>query len=184
MCVVQCKHKCCAVKCCPLILAWASTIHRFQGFEAGPGLHDIVKHLLVDPGPGSFEHLALGILYVALSRAKSIGNFQDEDINYLSSLYWIGSNMCRTRVKKIGLKKDNTKGIAMLQREKWVEFLQKQKKHTETIYNKEKMSCMNKTYEKISKMKPMTKKDLTICITRSLENQNRDHLLKMPPLHM
>ena len=77
MCIVKCKHNCCAVKCCPLILAWASTIHRFQGFEAGPGLHDIVKHLLVDPGPGSFEHLALGILYVALSRAKSIGNFQE-----------------------------------------------------------------------------------------------------------
>eukprot|EP00957_Ditylum_brightwellii_P021092 1589462-Ditylum_brightwellii.AAC.1 len=53
MCIVKCKHNCCAVKCCPLILAWASTIHRFQGFEAGPGPHDTVKHLLVDPGPGT-----------------------------------------------------------------------------------------------------------------------------------
>ena len=185
MCIVKCKHNCCAVKCCPLILAWASTIHRFQGFEAGPGPNDTVKHLLVDPGPGTFEHLALGILYVALGRAKTIGNFQDEGTNYSSSLYWIGSNMCRNRVKQIGMKKDNTKGVALLQREKWVDFLKKQKKITDNVYNEEKVKSMMKTYEAISNATQMTKKELTICITRTLENQNmKDKKTMMPPLYM
>ena len=87
MLTVECQYKCCAVKCCPLVLAWAMTIHRFQGFEAGPSIDDLVNHLLVDPGNMQFEHLALGVLYVALSRAKTIGSYNPGCHNYDSCLY-------------------------------------------------------------------------------------------------
>ncbi len=47
-----CKRKqtCYKVKYCPLVPAWATTIHKFQGFEAGFDENDQFKQLIVDPG--------------------------------------------------------------------------------------------------------------------------------------
>ena len=69
------KNGCCSVKFCPLVPAWASTIHKFQGFEAGFDDTDQFKYLIVDPGPTSWEQNCPGALYVALSRAKTMGTF-------------------------------------------------------------------------------------------------------------
>jgi hypothetical protein len=44
------KQSCCNVTYCPLVLAWATTIHKFQGFEAGFDKNDQFKNLIVDPG--------------------------------------------------------------------------------------------------------------------------------------
>ena len=33
--VTHCRKMCCTVKWCPLVTSWATTIHKFQGFEAG-----------------------------------------------------------------------------------------------------------------------------------------------------
>ena len=68
------KQSCCKVTYCPLVPAWATTIHKFQGFEAGFDETDQFKHLIVDPGDLTTEQQNPGILYVALSRAKNYWN--------------------------------------------------------------------------------------------------------------
>ncbi len=44
------KQSCCKVTYCPLVPAWATTIHKFQGFKAGFDKNDQFKQLIVDPG--------------------------------------------------------------------------------------------------------------------------------------
>ncbi len=70
-----CNHKqsCCTVTYCTLVTAWATTIHKFQGFEAGFDPNDQFKHLIVDPGDLTTEQQNTGILYAAMSRAKTMG---------------------------------------------------------------------------------------------------------------
>jgi hypothetical protein len=40
------KKTCCSVTFCPLVPAWATTIHKFQGFEAGFDEKDQFQHLI------------------------------------------------------------------------------------------------------------------------------------------
>jgi ATP-dependent exoDNAse (exonuclease V) alpha subunit len=56
---------------CPLVPAWATTIHKFQGFEAGFEKIDQFKHLIVDSGNLTTQLQNPGTLYVAMSRAKT-----------------------------------------------------------------------------------------------------------------
>ena len=79
-------------------MAWATTLHKFQGFEAGPGKDDVVKHLIIDPGDLKFEMGTPGLLYVALSRGKTFGDFDRGSENYNSSVYWTGADMCLHRI--------------------------------------------------------------------------------------
>ena len=172
MLTVECMHKCCAVKCCPLVLAWAMTIHKFQGFEAGPSIEDLVNHLLVDPGDMQFEHLALGVLYTALSRAKAIGMYNQGCPNYESCLYWIGANMSRDRVNSIGKKKNNEDCVKFTQREEWVKYLTSIKTKTTKKFNKDKTKQMEQTYNAIKNKKDMDIKQLTKCIFDSIQSPN------------
>ena len=32
---LYCTKRCCVARYCPLVLSWAMTVHKFQGFEAG-----------------------------------------------------------------------------------------------------------------------------------------------------
>jgi hypothetical protein len=70
-----CNHKqsCCTVTYCPLVTAWATKIHKFQGFEAGFDPNDQFKHLIVDPGNLTTKQQIPGILYADMSRAKTMG---------------------------------------------------------------------------------------------------------------
>jgi hypothetical protein len=47
-----CNHKqlCYTVTYWPLVTAWSTTIHKFQGFEAGFDPNDEFKYLIVNPG--------------------------------------------------------------------------------------------------------------------------------------
>ncbi len=49
---------------CPLVPAWATTIHKFQGFGAGFDENDQFKHLIVDPEDLTTELQNPGILYI------------------------------------------------------------------------------------------------------------------------
>ncbi len=59
------KQLSCTVTYCPLVTAWATTNHKFQGFEAGFDPNDQFKHLIVDPGNLTAKQQNSGILYAA-----------------------------------------------------------------------------------------------------------------------
>ena len=142
---VGCKYNkinnpCCTVDFCPLVPAWATTIHKFQGFEAGPENHDMMKYLIVDPGDIEWEKKCPGAFYVALSRAKTIGEILDKHPTD-SSIYWTGSGMCVDRVK-FGAFKGGTRTTKfdgeecelIRKRHHWVEFLTKKEQNTSTYH--------------------------------------------------
>ena len=96
-----CHKGCCTVTWCPLEISWATTIHKFQGFEAGFDINDVFRHLIVDPGDLNWEKMCPGALYVALSRAKTMGTYStDTSFPQDSAIYWYGSGISTTRILK------------------------------------------------------------------------------------
>ena len=134
-----CKQKqtCCKVTYCPLVPAWATTIHKFQGFEAGFDKNDQFNQLIVDPGDLTTELLNPGTLYVALSRAKTIGTITPDEIHPKNSaIFWTGSGMCLNRVLNVTQKKgDHGNMVNCLkvdQRQSWVDHLFERNRITTT----------------------------------------------------
>ena len=68
-----CPRGCCIATYSPLVLAWATTIHRFQGFEAGFDESDDIKHIIANINVLAWEMLHPGTAYTVASRAKTIG---------------------------------------------------------------------------------------------------------------
>jgi hypothetical protein len=94
---------------CPLVPAWATTIHMFQGFEAGFDKNDQFTHLIVDPGNLTTKLQNPGILYVALSHAKTIGTVTPNNLHPKdSAIFWTCSGICLNRVLIITKKGDST----------------------------------------------------------------------------
>ena len=42
---IDCPKKCCNARYCPLVLVWATTVHKFQGFEAGFAEYDSIADI-------------------------------------------------------------------------------------------------------------------------------------------
>ena len=86
-----------------------TTIHKFQGFEASFDINDQFKQLIVDPGDLTTKLINPGTLYVALSRAKSIGTITLNELHPKhSALFWTGSGMYLNRVLNVTQKKEIT----------------------------------------------------------------------------
>ena len=119
---IDCPKLCCNARYCPLVLAWATTVHKFQGFEAGFGEKD-VNYILADINSLEWEKTNPGTAYVVASRAKTIGKVTD-DIDYPtdSNLFFIGT-MCQRRFTRCLYKKNNEKCLAVQKRELWVNYL-------------------------------------------------------------
>ena len=85
---VKCKKHCCSSTYVPLRLAFAQTIHTFQGQNAGPvepgQTPNAVHKLVCDPGTQRFEGNVVGLFYTLLSRATTFGNEQDK---FSSAIY-------------------------------------------------------------------------------------------------
>lgn len=127
------KDPCCHVRFCPLVPAWATTIHKFQGFEAGHDDDDRFKYLLIDPGNKYWEQMHPGSLYVALSRGKT-----------LSNIYWIGDGMCINRIQDGAFKQDGTLCELFKKRKNWVEYLRnKQVQTANTLMTLDNMTIIN-----------------------------------------
>ena len=96
---------CCERKFVPLSLAWATTIHKAQGTEAGktepPRPPNPCTRLIVDLGDKSFEKRCPGIAYVAMTRANSMGKGNIME----SAIYFMGSNFTRDRLTYMTRKK-------------------------------------------------------------------------------
>jgi hypothetical protein len=113
---------------CPLVPAWATTIHKFQGFEAGFDKNDQFKHLIVDSGDLTTKLQNPGILNVALSRAKTIGTVSPNELHPKdSAIFWTGSGICSTRVLNITQKRrldgNMTNCLKFDKKQKWVDHL-------------------------------------------------------------
>ena len=57
---------------CPLIAVWDSTIHKFQGFEAGFADNDNITYIIVNINTLKWEKNHPGTVYVVASRAKQL----------------------------------------------------------------------------------------------------------------
>lgn len=136
-----CNRKaCCTVKYCPLVPCWATTIHKFQGFEAGFEKSDMFRYLIIDPGNLSWEQQCPGAFYVALSRAKSMGTFWPDTAHPKdSNVYWQGQGISKIRIchgalkkgKRAGMPKEKCKLIE--KREQWVKYLMDKHDLTQTL---------------------------------------------------
>ncbi len=170
------KQSCCKVTYCPLIPAWATIIHKFQGFEAGFDEKDQFKHLIVDPGDLTTKLQNPGILYVALSHAKTIGTVSPNELHPKdSAIFWTGSGICTTRVlnitQKRGLNGNMTNCLKIDEKQKWVNHLFEQNCITSTKqYNEKRLKKIERKLQK--NIKRMKKVDLQTSIATIINNPN------------
>ena len=119
----------------PLQIAYAVTIHRCQGLEAGPDAGDRWRRMIIDPGDILWEiSMCLGTQYVATSRAKTLGS-KYEKYPEDSSLYWTGTNVSIERIYNCKRKRNNQICLCFKKREKWLQHLEERAKATREKYN-------------------------------------------------
>lgn len=134
-----CASGCCTCKFIPLEISFATTIHKFQGMEAGPG--KTIKIIVVDIGNSLFESNCPGTAYVACSRVSTLENF---DINK-TPLYFHGEvtyDRLTNLIYKRNSNKEKEEYLTVQRRSKWIEHLRKNLKKN-TITNTEKKEIKN-----------------------------------------
>jgi len=129
----------------------------------------------VDPGDLTTELQNPGILYVALSRAKTIGTVSPNTLHPKNSaIYWTGSGICTTRVLNITQKRKPdgtmTNCLKFNKRQEWVDYLFE--KHRITLKNHTKKK-LNKIEKKLPKnIKRMKRVDLQTATATIITNPN------------
>ena len=140
-----CNKNCCTRTYVPLTLAYAKTIHTFQGGTAGPtedGKPDNpVKRIVCDPGTRSFEGINIGLFYTILSRATTIGDTNDTQHPKDSAIYFIGDNMNRERVSDLTLSKTGEPYRKVQKRTAWTNYL-RQHTHASGLSKEEQSSLI------------------------------------------
>ena len=86
---------CCICKHCPLVLSWATTVHKFQGFEAGFDEDDTVNYIIADINNLTWE--SPGTAYVVTSRAKTIGQVTESTPYPKRSNLFFDGTICEDR---------------------------------------------------------------------------------------
>ena len=110
-----------------IALSFAKTCHTFQGQSAGPVNQgqqpNAVDRVVIDPGDKKIEGNNPGLLYMAVSRATTLG----EKSSVLpatrrldSAMCFTGHNMTRHRVLNLTLKKTGEEYKKVKLRKKWV----------------------------------------------------------------
>jgi hypothetical protein len=123
---------CCKRTYVPLCLAYARTIHRFQGMSAGPvdegKIPNMFDHIICDPHARECENNAMGLFYTALSRATTLGNEQGEG----SAIYFIGEDFNEARFRNIGRMKQSHEDYKRIRdREQWIQHLKQNELHSD-----------------------------------------------------
>ena len=136
---IDCPRKCCNARYCPLILAWATTIHKFQGFEAGFGKHDAIKHIIADINTLKWEKNHPGTAYVVASRAKTIGRATVETPYPRKSNLFFTGTLGNQRFTKCLYKENGEKCLAVKKRDLWVNYLSQRVAETKARRSEEAM---------------------------------------------
>ena len=107
-------------------MAFAKTIHTFQGANVGPTYPgqppNEASHVIVFPGPRSFEGKNPGLLYTIVSRVTTIGVPEDK---FSSAIYFDGLDATSERYCNITTGANGQPYEKVKQRQKWTEFLDK-----------------------------------------------------------
>ena len=136
---VPCKHVfCCCRTYIPLRLAFAQTIHTFQGQNAGPvqagHCPNPVQKLICNPGTRRFEANCIGLFYTLLSRITTFGDPLDK---FSSAIYFTGPNMSTERVLNITLNEKGCMYSMTEKREKFVSYLQQHEHNSKMSLNEQ-----------------------------------------------
>jgi hypothetical protein len=98
-------------------LAFARTIHKFQGLSAGPvdagKIPNMYDCIICDPDMKQSEARATGLFYTALSRATTFGD--SEGLN--SAIYFMGEISMKTESKKSQQHNEPTRNSKMFSSE-------------------------------------------------------------------
>ena len=133
----RCEHKCCTRTLVPLEVAYARTIHKFQGLTAGPvdpgKIPNMYQCILCDPDEKKFEGTSsLGLLYTAVSRATTLGD--TDGLN--SAIYFFGSDFKEERIRRLTKYKHSDKDFVMAEKRRiWVDFLKKRERQSKHKFN-------------------------------------------------
>lgn len=129
----------------PLQIAYAITIHRCQGLEAGFDEGDRWSRIVIDPSDTNWEiKHNLGTAYVSTSRGKTLGSktqLHPKD----SSIYWTGCNVSVNRLSNCKRKRNGQECESSKKRTKWVEHLETSAESTRQKFNKRKIDEISNT---------------------------------------
>ena len=118
-------HDCCRRRYVPLGLAYARTIHKFQGLSAGPVDEGKIKNMydviVCDPDERQHEGKQTGLFYTALSRATTLGDSTGRG----SAIYFVGDAFNRDRVKLLTRRSNMFEFENVMNRRTWVAYLQR-----------------------------------------------------------
>lgn len=174
-----CEKKCCIARYCPLVVAYACTVHKFQGFEAGFDNGDTVSRIIADMNNLDWEKLHPGTAYVVTSRAKTIGTCTcDEPYPFNSNIYFDGT-LGPYRFQKTLYKNNNEKCIRIQQRDAWVSLLNKKSSETMQSIDKCSLDIMRSKIELFKRSHCITSRsDLQCRIMEIITNPSSEWQLR------
>ena len=94
------------------MLSWATTIHKFQGFEAGFQKHDTVNRIIADISNLQWEKLHPGTTYVVVSRARTLGTMNEAEDQILDSALYFDCAIGPERFTNTKINKDGSTCVA------------------------------------------------------------------------
>ena len=68
-----CVKKFCIARFCPLVMPYATRVHKFEGFKAGFDEVDKINHIIADLGNLNWEKKPRRTAFVVASCAKTVG---------------------------------------------------------------------------------------------------------------
>jgi len=146
---VYCMHRCCTVTYCPLVLSWAITVHKFQGFEAGFGKDDMVKYIVADMNNLDWEKSNPGTAYVVTSRGKTIGTVTPDNPYPLESNIFFDGQIGPTRFTHAAYKNNGEECLQVEKRDNWARYLHQKSESTKSSYDENTLSTMHDNNESI-----------------------------------
>ena len=128
---IKCRKTCCTRTLLPLQVAYARTIHTFQGLAAGPtpsGEPTQYQCIVCDPDDRFFEGKNLGLFYTAVSRATTLG----DDTGLNSAIYFTGTTFNQDRIRNLDTKMGSVDLFDLAAKRKaWVNYLKERTRSNE-----------------------------------------------------